>query len=236
MGALDKQPAAPATTPGASGSAAAASRAAATAADADAATPGLLLSIPAAVLQEASCAWITARQQLLVAPQACSTCRKAADACLPLPSAAQVRNGQRKVVAQGPLSILILDAWEGGTWGSPAAAPATPTAPAEQPRASKLYPELHKGSASSTASTASIQGSSEGSASEGGSGGAAPAGQGASIVLAVADVAFEILPASQTLKVGRGGWKHNWKHNSGAGHGSRSSGELDCRQCVPALL
>lgn len=111
-----------------------------------------------------------------------------------------MRNGQQKVVAQGPLSVLIVDSWDAVGAALPAAAPATPTAPTEQPRSGKLYPELYKGTAASTGSTSSIQGSegSEGS----GSGGAVPAAQSASIVLAVADVAFEILPASQTLKVG----------------------------------
>lgn len=55
MGALDKQPGAPSSAPGPSSSAAGAAPGAGAGATAAAdATPGLLLSIPAAVLHEAS--------------------------------------------------------------------------------------------------------------------------------------------------------------------------------------
>lgn len=192
MGALNKQQGAVPSAAGASSSAAGAASSAAAPAAADAAgTQGLLLSIPAAVLQEAS-RLLQGSAVVHTVPGRLLTCTTY--------SRPQVRNGKQRQVAQGPLSVLIVDGWDASGAASPAAAPATPKAPSEQPRSGKLYPELYKGSGASSGSTSSIQGS-EGS--EGGSSAAAAAAaqQSASIVLAVADVAFEILPASQTLKV-----------------------------------
>ena len=195
--ALDR-PTRPSGSPGAGtsaggmpGGAAGATAAAATAADS---RPGLLLSIPAAVLHEARWGWEGVPIALGSACRRVRTCARAGPAPF-----TQVAGGRQKLLAEGPLAVLVVEA-------SPPAAPATPTAPSEALPPGQLYPQLYKGPSASAASVASSEGS-EGSA--GGGSSSVAAAEGTSIMLAVGDVSLEVLPASQTLKAskdrGRGG-------------------------------
>lgn len=108
-----------------------------------------------------------------------------------LSPAFQVVDGNQRILQTGALTISVVDAAQPGS-AAPAAA-AAPTAPATPPPlpAGKLYPDLYKGDSSSSSD-------SEGEGSTESSTGAAG---GSSIVAAVGELAWELLPASHTLKV-----------------------------------